>query len=211
MTEPWGMPYFDYQRILQLSTLGTIYSQGMFKPHLSRSNVIPNSWTNLCSKISTSTVSKTTKSSHLIRKTTLWLSSALWKSLCTHKPGGLLLPKLYMDVPAEPRKFNFLYINFSPNYPPISIPFSIEKHPILSKIGWFLQCFAQNTPNFVNLGFCSCYSRIVRPFFAPSQLFVYQMRYKTQSSANKRICVSEDMLSAVSLIYIRNMRGPKSM
>ena len=52
-------------------------------------------------------------------------------------PGGLLSPKSYVDVPAEPRKSDFLYTNFSPNYPPISIPFSIEKHPILPKLGAF--------------------------------------------------------------------------
>ena len=42
-----------------------------------------------------------------------------------------------LDVPAKPQKFDFLYTNFSPNYPPISIPFSIEKHPILPKLGAF--------------------------------------------------------------------------
>ena len=42
-----------------------------------------------------------------------------------------------LDMPAKPQKFNFLYTNFSPNYPPISIPFSIEKHPILPKLGAF--------------------------------------------------------------------------
>ena len=44
--------------------------------------------------------------------------------------GGLLSAKSYVDVPAEPLKFDFLYTNFLPNYSPISIPFSIEKHPI---------------------------------------------------------------------------------
>ena len=53
------------------------------------------------------------------------------------RSGGLLSPKSYMDVPAEPRKSDFLYINFSPNYQPISIPFSIEKHLILPKLGAF--------------------------------------------------------------------------
>ena len=31
----------------------------------------------------------------------------IWSSL-----GGLLLPKLYVDVPAAPGEFNFLYTNF---------------------------------------------------------------------------------------------------
>ena len=34
-------------------------------------------------------------------------------------------------------KFDFLYTNFVPNFPPISIPFSKEKHPILTKLGAF--------------------------------------------------------------------------
>ena len=32
---------------------------------------------------------------------------------------------------------DFLYSNFSPNFPPISIPFSKEKHPILTKLDAF--------------------------------------------------------------------------
>ena len=35
------------------------------------------------------------------------------------------------------------------HYPSISIPFSIEKHPILQKLGAFLQFSAQNTLNFL--------------------------------------------------------------
>ena len=54
-----------------------------------------------------------------------------------HIPEGILSPKSYVDVPAELRKSDFLYSNFLPNYPPISVPFSIEKHPILPKLGAF--------------------------------------------------------------------------
>ena len=52
-------------------------------------------------------------------------------------PRGLhvLLPKSYADVPAEPQKFWLSLYHFLPKYPPISIPFSIEKHPILPKLG----------------------------------------------------------------------------
>ena len=51
--------------------------------------------------------------------------------------GGLLSPKSYVDVPARCWKSDFLYTNFLPNFPPISIPFSKEKHPILTKLGAF--------------------------------------------------------------------------
>ena len=65
--------------------------------------------------------------------------------------GGLLSPKSYVDVPAEPRKSDFLYTNFLPNYPPISIPFLIEKHPILPKLGAFYNNLLKIT-QFFNLG-----------------------------------------------------------
>ena len=52
-------------------------------------------------------------------------------------PGRLLSLKSYVDVPAELWKFDFLYTNFLPNYPPISIPFSMKKHPVLPKLGAF--------------------------------------------------------------------------
>ena len=51
--------------------------------------------------------------------------------------GGVLSTKLYVDVPAGPRKSEYLYTNFLPNFPPISIPFSKEKHPIWIKLGAF--------------------------------------------------------------------------
>ena len=57
-------------------------------------------------------------------------------------PGGLLSPKSYVDVPAGPRKSDFLYTNFLPNFPPINIPFLKEKHPILTK----LDAFYNNLP-----------------------------------------------------------------
>ena len=49
-----------------------------------------------------------------------------------------------MNVPVELQKADSLYTNFLPNYTPISLPFSIEKHLICPN--WVL--FAQNTPNF---------------------------------------------------------------
>ena len=51
--------------------------------------------------------------------------------------GGVLSPKSYVDVPAGPRKSDYLYTDFLPNFPPISIPFSKEKHPIWIKLGAF--------------------------------------------------------------------------
>ena len=62
--------------------------------------------------------------------------------------GGGGSPKSYVDVPAEPWKSNFLYTNFSPNYLPISIPFSMEKHPILSKLAAFYNNLLKIHPTF---------------------------------------------------------------
>ena len=41
--------------------------------------------------------------------------------------GQLLSPKSYMDVPAGSQKSDFLYTNFLPNFPPISILFLKKK------------------------------------------------------------------------------------
>ena len=70
----------------------------------------------------------------------------------SHPGEGYFSPKLYVDVPAGPRKSDFLYTTFMPNFSPISIPFLKEKHPILTKLGALLQELAQNTPNLCNLG-----------------------------------------------------------
>ena len=60
-------------------------------------------------------------------------------------PGGLLSPKSYVDVPGDTvpvdlETSDFHYIGLPivlPNFPPISIPFSKEKHQILTKFGAF--------------------------------------------------------------------------
>ena len=54
-------------------------------------------------------------------------------------PGESLSQKSYVDVSAGPRKFDFLYTNFLPNFQPIAlgIPFSKETHTILIKLGVF--------------------------------------------------------------------------
>ena len=51
--------------------------------------------------------------------------------------GGLLSLKSYVDVPARPRKSDYLYTNILPNFLPMSIPFLKEKHPIFDKLGAF--------------------------------------------------------------------------
>ena len=71
----------------------------------------------------------------------VYASVVSWRShtsyIITLTPRGLPLTKVYVDVPVRPRNFDFLYTNFSPNYPPISIPFSIERHLVLPKLGVF--------------------------------------------------------------------------
>ena len=53
------------------------------------------------------------------------------------------------DVPAGPRKSDYLYTNFLPNFPPISIPFSKEKHPIWIKLGAFYNNLPKIHPIYV--------------------------------------------------------------
>ena len=64
-------------------------------------------------------------------------------------PEGVLSPKLYVDVPARPQKFDFLYTNFSHNYPPIDISLSKEKHPLLLKLGAFTIICSKYTHQFM--------------------------------------------------------------
>ena len=52
-------------------------------------------------------------------------------------------------MPAGPRKSDYLYTNFLPNFPPISIPFSKEKHPILIKLGIFYNNLPKIHPIYV--------------------------------------------------------------
>ena len=56
-------------------------------------------------------------------------------------------------MPARPPKSDLHYrpTKFLPNFPPISIPFSKEKQPILNKLGAFYNNLP-NTPNLCNFG-----------------------------------------------------------
>ena len=64
-----------------------------------------------------------------------------------YRGGGVLSTKLYVDVPAVPRKSD--YTNFLPNFPPISIPLSKEKHPIWIKLGAFYNKLPKIHPIYV--------------------------------------------------------------
>ena len=75
-----------------------------------------------------------------------------------------------MDVPAGPRKSDYLYTNFLPNFPPISIPFSKENHPIWIKLG----AFYNNLPKI----------HLIYVIWAPSSLMktprsLYQISWKS--------------------------------
>ena len=52
-------------------------------------------------------------------------------------------------MPAGPRKSDYLYTNFLPNFPPISIPFSKEKPPIWIKLGAFYNNLPKIHPIYV--------------------------------------------------------------
>ena len=52
-------------------------------------------------------------------------------------------------MPAGPQKSDYLYTNFLPNFPPISIPSSNEKHPILIKLGAFCNKLPKIHPIYV--------------------------------------------------------------
>ena len=48
-----------------------------------------------------------------------------------------------------PQKLDFLYTNFWPNFPPISLPFLKEKHPILIKLSAFYNDLPKIPPIYV--------------------------------------------------------------
>ena len=107
----------------------------------------------------------------------------------------LLLPKsYYMDVPAEPWKFEFLYINFSSNCPPFSIPFLIQNYPILPKLG-ALTIICSKYTQFLNFGsFISVENlQITIPNFAKyktkQKQKQKQKKIKTTSKGRHIICI----------------------
>ena len=100
-------------------------------------------------------------------------------------PEGLLSPKSYVDVPDRPWKSDFLYTNFLPNFPPISLPFSKEKHPILTKLSAFYNNLPKKHPIYVIWAHIWLWSKppIAIPNFAKKrpkrqahiQLYVYHV------------------------------------
>ena len=64
--------------------------------------------------------------------------------------GGLLSPKSYVDPGCACRtsKIWLSLYQFLPNFPPINIPFSKEKHPILTKLGAFYNIWPKIHPIF---------------------------------------------------------------
>ena len=70
-------------------------------------------------------------------------------TVAAESPRGVLSPKSHVDVPAGPRKSDYLYTNFLPNFPPISIPFLKEKHPIWIKLGAFYNNLPKIHPIYV--------------------------------------------------------------
>ena len=59
--------------------------------------------------------------------------------ICASEPGGLLSPKLYVDVPAGPRKSEFLYTNFFVKFPTHQYTIFERRAPNFDQIGCFLQ------------------------------------------------------------------------
>ena len=78
-----------------------------------------------------------------------FISRFLWWEGRGKLPERVLSLKFYMNVPTGPPKLDFLYINFSHNYPPIGIPFLKEKHPFLLKLGAFYHNLPKINPIYV--------------------------------------------------------------
>ena len=70
---------------------------------------------------------------------------------CSSEIRGVPLPKSFVDTPARPWKFDFLYTKFSPIYTSISIPILVQSTQICSNCMLFT-IVSLNTPNLCNLG-----------------------------------------------------------
>ena len=67
----------------------------------------------------------------------------------TYMPRGGTFTKIERGCACRPQKLDFLYTNFSHKYPPISIPFLKQKHPILLKLGVFYHNLLKIHPIYV--------------------------------------------------------------
>ena len=79
-----------------------------------------------------------------------------------------LTPKLYVDVQDCACQITSkigLYTNISHDYPPISIPFSKEKYPILLKLGAFNHNLLQIHPIYVIWAHSSLMEKVAAPEF----------------------------------------------
>ena len=63
--------------------------------------------------------------------------------------GGGSFTKIVRGCACRTSKSDYLYTNFLPNFPPISIPFSKEKHPIWIKLGAFYNNLPKIHPIYV--------------------------------------------------------------
>ena len=65
------------------------------------------------------------------------------------EPRLITFTKIVCGCACWPGKSDFFYTNFLPNFPPISIPFSKEKHPILTKLGAFYKNLPKIHPIYI--------------------------------------------------------------
>ena len=100
-----------------------------------------------------------------------------------------------MDVPAGPRKSDYLYTNFFAKFPPISIPFSKEKHPIWIKLGAFYNNLPKIHPIYV-IWAPSSLMKTPRSVYQISRkgapkgrhIYVYHVNVRTPPGGHKKRC-----------------------
>ena len=77
----------------------------------------------------------------------LYLLLLLWWRLYSHQ-GGYFHPNRKWMCLSDVENLTF-YTNFLPSFPPISIPFLKEKHPILTKLGAFYNNLLKIHPSYI--------------------------------------------------------------
>ena len=89
-----------------------------------------------------------------------------------------------MNVHARPQKPGFLYTNFLHDFPPTSIPFLKEKHPILTKLGAFYNNLPKYT-QFMSFGLLCLYQISLK--ITPKGRHIYTYTMSMRDTPRRRI------------------------
>ena len=123
--------------------------------------------------------------------------------------GGLLSPKSYVDPGCACRtsKIWLSLYQFLPNFPPINIPFSKEKHPILTKLGAFYNIWPKIHPIFFNLGCCHLWWNPPPPIAIPN----FEKKHPKRQAHIRIPCQCENPPGSLDPIFYADLTANNPM